>query len=67
MKNKNEFPEKDSRKDYRRKKLQDKNNHKDRMEYDDFEIKASKKRDVKKIKEDIQDEEWEDWDRYYNH
>lgn len=56
-----------SRKDFRRKKLQNKNLHKHSNNEDDFEARSNKKKEIKKIKEDFENEEWEDWDRYYNH
>ena len=59
------------RKDDRRKKLRLKNNKKRSKSSDsyddDIDIHNLIKKDIKKIKETFQDEEWEDWDRYYNH
>jgi hypothetical protein len=63
--NKNE--DSGSRKDFRRKKLQSKNLYKQNGFDDEIEAKNLKKKEIKKIKENFQDEEWEDWDRYYNH
>lgn len=35
---------------------------------DDDEIKRNNaKKEVKKMKENLDNEEWEDWDQYYNH
>lgn len=35
---------------------------------DDDQIKQSNaKKQVKKMKEDLDNEEWENWDQYYNH
>lgn len=65
MKDNEEF----DRKDDRRKKIKLKNNKKD-IDFVDGDFIDNKKlasKDVKKIKESFQDEEWEDWDRYYNH
>jgi hypothetical protein len=57
------------RKDDRRKKIKLKNNKKDIDFIDDnfIDNKKLSSKDVKKIKESFKDEEWEDWDRYYNH
>lgn len=55
------------RKEFRRKKIKDKTNRKFYDNDDPLERKANKQSSVKKIKEEIDDEEWEDWDRYYNH
>lgn len=57
-----------SRKNERRKKI--KNKDTTRKVFDDTEekvINRKLKREIKKQKEEIYDEEWEDWDRYYNH
>jgi hypothetical protein len=64
MKPNNEFPEKDRKLD-RRDKIKNKRN-KQRYDDGDFSSKDINKQ-IKKQKEDLQDEEWEDWDRYYNH
>jgi hypothetical protein len=65
MKDKEDF----DRKDNRRKKIKLKNNkkHIDSVDDDFIDNKKLISKDVKKIKETFQDEEWEDWDRYYNH
>lgn len=55
------------RKEYRRKKIKDKSNRKFYDSDDPLDRKAHKQSEVKKIKEEIDNEEWEDWDRYYNH
>ena len=57
-----------SRKEHRRNKIKHKSSYRD-SDYDDpIERKAKKHNsDIKKIKEEIDEEEWEDWDRYYNH
>ena len=34
---------------------------------DDIIANNNAKKEVKKLKESFIDEEWEDWDRYYNH
>lgn len=64
MKPNNEFPEKD-RKNVRREKIKHKRN-KPRYDEGDFSPKDINKQ-IKKQRENLQDEEWEDWDRYYNH
>lgn len=64
MKPNNEFPEKDRKVD-RRDKIKNKRN-KPRYDDGDFSPKDINKQ-IKKHKEDLQDKEWEDWDRYYNH
>jgi|688.fasta_scaffold92165_4 hypothetical protein len=68
MKDKEDFFEK---KDDRRKKIKLKNNKKRSKSSsgyeDDQDVNNLVKKDIKKIKETFQDEEWEDWDRYYNH
>jgi hypothetical protein len=65
MKDKDDF----DRKDNRRKKINLKNNKKHINSIDDDFIENRKldSKDIKKLKETFQDEEWEDWDRYYNH
>jgi hypothetical protein len=64
MKNNNEFPEKDRKLD-RRDKIKNKRN---KPRYDDIDFSPKDiNKQLKKQKEDFQDEEWEDWDRYYNH
>jgi hypothetical protein len=64
MKPNNDLPDKDRKLD-RREKIKNKRN-KPRYDGDDFSPKDINKQ-IKKQKEDLQDEEWEDWDRYYNH
>lgn len=34
---------------------------------DELKRKNLSKQELKKIKETYEEEEWEDWDRYYNH
>lgn len=65
MKNHNEFPDKD-RKNCRREKFKNKRNKPSRYDFDDLPPKNIEK-NIKKKKEHFQEEEWEDWDRYYNH
>jgi hypothetical protein len=60
----NDFPEKD-RKTARREKLKNKCN-KPSYEKEDFSPKDINSR-IKKQKEELDNEEWENWDRYYNH
>jgi NRPS condensation-like uncharacterized protein len=55
-----------NRKETRRKKIKDRSTRKDYEHEDPMERKASKN-NIKKIKNEIEEEEWEDWDRYYNH
>jgi predicted small lipoprotein YifL len=63
MKSNNEFPDKDRKTD-RRDKLKNKRN---KPRYDDIDFPPKNvNKQVKKQKEDLQDEEWEDWERYYN-
>lgn len=64
MKHNNDFPEKEH-KNTRGEKPKNKRN-KNRYEFDDFSPRDIKQ-DLKKKRENFQDEEWEDWDRYYNH
>lgn len=62
--------ENQDRKQERRKKFskpKDKNNRPGNYIDEDKDIKHIQKKEIKKIKESFQDEEWEDWDRYYNH
>lgn len=56
-----------NRKEARRKNIEQKNaKYKDF--FDESLIKESKiKQEIKKKKQSFEDEEWEDWDRYYNH
>lgn len=65
MKDKDDFDRKDSR----RKKINLKNNKKHINSVDDdfIDNKKLSSKEIKKLKESFQDEEWEDWDRYYNH
>lgn len=64
MKHNSDFSDKD-RKTSRRDKIKNKRS-KPRYDADDFSPKDINNQ-IKKKKEDFQDEEWEDWDRYYNH
>jgi hypothetical protein len=64
MKNSEDFP---NRKEERREKFKKKNNRKPtRLGEDDCLENQRPKPDIKRLKEDFQNEEWEDWDRYYN-
>ncbi len=54
------------RKQNRRKKLQNKD-HKKPWVDDDYIINKKNKHNIKEKKEHFDEEEWEDWDRYYNH
>jgi len=51
----------------RRKKFQDKNFKKKEHRDEEYNLSKKSKYRVKEHKEDLQNEEWEDWDRYYNH
>jgi hypothetical protein len=51
----------------RKKKIKDKSCRKTNDYEDPIERKANKNNTIKKIREEIKEEEWEDWDRYYNH
>lgn len=57
------------RKNQRRKNIKFKNHKKNDQIFDDEENvkKNLSKRDYKRTKETLEDEEWEDWDRHYNH
>jgi hypothetical protein len=52
------------KKEVRRKKLQEKNSFKDIQS--EPTISHSLKKEFKKKKEEMDEEEWEDWERYYN-
>ena len=52
------------KKEFRRKKLKDKNLF--REDKNEPTISHSLKKEYKKKKLEIDDEEWEDWDRQYN-
>ena len=61
----NEFEE---YKDRRREKLgQKKKTKRSFDDNDDIKRQNLSKQELKKIKETYEEEEWEDWDRYYNH
>jgi hypothetical protein len=64
-----EKEEPSERKDDRRKKIKLKSNKRKIKEFEDDSLNRENiaKKEVKKLKESFQDEEWEDWDRYYNH
>lgn len=63
--NKNQPQENDwDKKDLRRKKLQEKNNFKE--DKSEPTISHSLKKEFKKKKLDLEEEEWEEWDKYYN-
>ena len=62
--NQEDFP---NRKENRRKKIKNKNSYREFDIDDPIEKKAKKNIDYRKHREEIQEEEWEDWDRYYNH
>lgn len=54
------------RKQDRRKKFQNKSQKKD-WSNDEYIINKKTKHQIKEKKEHLDEEEWEDWDRYYNH
>lgn len=56
------------RKNIRREKIKKKTTKKDFLFENEIQEKTHfQKKELKKIKESLEDEEWEDWDRYYNH
>lgn len=63
MKNSDDFPEK--RKNRREKFTKDKNYK--YIENDEDIANRIKKKQIKKLKENFDNEEWENWDKYYNH
>lgn len=55
-------------KEKRREKFNSKKNQNHKIDdNDELRRKNISKKEIKKIKETYQEEEWEDWDRYYNH
>jgi len=59
--------ENSDRKQERRQKIY-KHKKKNPSFYDDEDRSQDRiKKEYKKIKETFEDEEWEDWDKYYNH
>jgi hypothetical protein len=57
----------DSPKDKRREKFLHKKTQSDKIQdFDDVKRKNIIKKELKKTKEKYQEEEWEDWDRFYN-
>ena len=65
--NNNNKENKPDRKEDRRQKLNRKYSNKDNLLNDDIPRTGYIKRELRKIKEEVDEEEWEDWDRYYNH
>lgn len=58
----------DNSKDKRREKFGNKKRKQKLFnDNDDIKRKNLSKQELKKIKETYEEEEWEDWDRYYNH
>jgi hypothetical protein len=55
----------DSRKDFRRENIK-KKKILDKSDQDSFDIKSKKNSEIKKRKEEIDEEEWKDWERFYN-
>jgi len=65
---KNFEKDEENQKEKRREKFNSKKNHYHRIDdNDELRKKNLSKKELKKIKENYQEEEWEDWDRYYNH
>lgn len=58
---------KPDRKEDRRQKIDKKFLYRDNLSDDDGIKNHHIKRERKKIKEELDDEEWENWDRFYNH
>jgi hypothetical protein len=60
-----------NRKENRRQKFNKNKGTKKPNDFEDHEVvdkPSSKiKQEIKKIRQSYDDEEWEDWDRYYNH
>lgn len=56
-----------NRKENRRKKIKTKNTYREFDTDDPVEKRAKKNLEYKKYKEEFLEEDWEDWDRYYNH
>jgi len=63
MKNPDNF---EDRKQHRRNKIKKQHIKKHLLDDDDVR-QHNVKKDIKKLKESFEDEEWEDWDQYYNH
>ena len=57
----------EDRKNKRRKNLGPKPSHKNHQDDESYGLKKNNKEFKKKRKEDLEEELWEDWDRYYNH
>ena len=55
------------RKQDRKKKFQTKIQKKDLDNSDEYIVNKKHKHKIKEKKEHLKEEEWEDWDRYYNH
>jgi hypothetical protein len=57
----------DNRKDFRRENINNRKKyfHKPDQAHD-FELRASKKTEIKKKKEELDEEDWEEWERFYN-
>lgn len=67
MTNNNNKDSRPDRKEDRRQKIDKKFSRKDEI-YDEDGIRSHQiKRERKKLQEELDDEEWENWDRYYNH
>jgi hypothetical protein len=65
---KNFEKDEENQKEKRREKFNSKKSHYHRIDdNDELQRKNLSKKEIKRIKENYQEEEWEDWDRYYNH
>jgi hypothetical protein len=53
-------------KEKRRSKIKNKKKQNYHIEDDNLRRDSVYKKEIKKIKESYQEEEWEDWNRYYN-
>ena len=63
-----QFEDLNDRKNSRKSKFTNKKKVNKKDIFDDDIINShQKKKEIKKIKENLDNEEWEDWDQYYNH
>jgi hypothetical protein len=62
-----QFEDLNDRKNSRKSKFTNKKKVNKKEIYDDDMIhNHQRKKEIKKLKEHLEDEEWEDWDQYYN-
>lgn len=59
--------ENNDRKPERKPKSNKKTHIKKTMLDDDVISNSNAKKHIKKVKQSFEDEEWQDWDKYYNH